>query len=138
MAPASTDKGSGNNNKGRGVINENPAPANANYKGVNNINSNNNSDKPNNIKGLKGTCFDNTLSVQQNITNISKRYNEILNKGNKKKLCHKNRWGRKINPDRTKRDKEGLGIKYTRLSLNFLAANCRSINNKQASVSIRE
>ena len=42
--------------------------------------------------------------------------------------------GGKINPDRTKRE-EGLGIKYTKLSLNFLGANCRSINNKQASVS---
>ena len=52
-----------------------------------------------------------------------------------KKPCSKNRWGRKINPDRTKRDKEGLGIKYTKLSLNFLGANCRSINNKQSSIS---
>ena len=87
MAPPSNDKGRGNN-KGRGVIKENPAPANADYKGVNNINSNNNSNKPNNKKGIKGACFDNTISVQQNITNMSKRYNEILNKGNKKKLCH--------------------------------------------------
>ena len=42
--------------------------------------------------------------------------------------------GSKINPARTKRDKEGLGIKYTKLSLNFLGANCRSINNKHACV----
>ena len=34
-----------------------------------------------------------------------------------------------------KRDTEGLGIKYTKLSLNFLGANCRSINTKQANVS---
>ena len=66
---------------------------------------------------------------------MSKSYDEILNKGSLKKPCSKNRWGRKINPDRTKWDKEGLGIKYTKLSLNFLGANCRSINNKQASVS---
>ena len=66
---------------------------------------------------------------------MSKRYNEILNKGNKPKSGLKNLKGRKINPDRIKRDKEGLGIKYTKLSLNFLGANCRSINNKQARVS---
>ena len=47
----------------------------------------------------------------------------------------KNRWGRKINPDRTKKDQEGLGIKYTKISLNFLGAKCRSINNKQSSIS---
>ena len=116
-------KGQGNT-KGRGVIKENPALINVSYKGINNINSNNNPNKPNSIKGIKWTCFDNTLSVEQNITNMRKRYNEILNKGNKNKSGIKNHWGRKMNPDRIKRDKEDLGIKYTKLSLNFLGANC--------------
>ena len=43
--------------------------------------------------------------------------------------------GEKIKPDRTKMDKEGLGIKYSKVSINFLGANCRSINNKQSSIS---
>ena len=107
LATAITDKGLGNA-KGRGVIKLNPA--NDNYMGKHNINSNNNSNKPNNIKGIKGNCFDNTLSVEQNLTNMSKRYNEILNKGNKPKSGLKNLKGRKINHDRIKRDKEGLGI----------------------------
>ena len=115
LAPAITDKGRGNT-KGSGVTKENHPPINVSYKGINNIHSNNNSIKPNSIKGIKGTCFDNTLSVEQNITNMSKRYNEIL-KGNKHNSGIKKRWGRKINPDKIKRDKEGLGIKYTKLSL---------------------
>ena len=69
------------------VIKENPA--NDNYKSKCNTNSNNNSNKPNNIKGIKGNCFDNTLSVEQNLSNLSKRYNEILNKGNKTKSVPK-------------------------------------------------
>ena len=61
-------------------------------------------------------------------------YDKIVNKGITLKTGSKNQWGRKIKPVRTKRDKEGLGIKYLKVSLNFLGANCRS-NNKKSSIS---
>ena len=105
LATAITYKGL-DNTKGRGAIKDNPA--NDNYKGKYNINSNNNSNKPNNIKSIKGNCFDNTLYVEQNLTNMSKRYNEILNQGNRPKSGLKNHKGRKIIPDEKKIDKEGL------------------------------
>ena len=95
--------------KGKGVIKENPAKAstknNANQKDGNNSNnsySTNNPYKLSDCKGRKGTYFDNNLTVQQNLTNMSKKYDEILSMGSIKKPCSKNRWGRKINPDRKK------------------------------------
>ena len=86
LATAITDKGLANA-KGMGVIDM--KPANDNYKGKCKTNSN----KLNNIKGINGKCFDNTLSVEQNLANLSKRYNEIFNKGNKPNQVRKNKRG---------------------------------------------
>ena len=66
--------------------------------------------------------------------NLSQRFNELTNKGKDPKQGDKTTNKKKLNCNRKRKDKEGLGIKYTKLSLNILGANCRSINNKQASI----
>ena len=63
-------------------------------------------------KGRKGAYFDNNLTVEQNITNMNKKYDEIKTKERTQKTGLKNQRGRRIKPAR---DKEGLGIKYSKV-----------------------
>ena len=86
--PTLTSKGPANVNtdniteyKGEGVIKENPALTPNNGNNSNNSHVTNKLHKLGDGKGRKGTYFDNNLMVQQNLTNMSKMYDEIVNKG---------------------------------------------------------
>ena len=62
---------------------------------------------------------------------MNKMYDEIKTKERTQKTGSKNRWGRKINPARNKRDKEGLGIKYSKVSTSLeLTAGASTIRSQ--------
>ena len=84
-----------NEHKGEGVIKENPALT-LNYG--NNSNNSHVTNKPYKLRdgmGLKGTYFVNNLTVQQNLTNMSKMYDKIKNRKVNKKQAQQTAGGEK-------------------------------------------
>ena len=83
LAAAIIDKGLDN-------VTKSNKPTHNNIKGKNNTN-------PHNNKNGNSNRFDNNLSVEQNLVNLSKRFNELINKGKDLKPGHKNIKESKLN-----------------------------------------
>ena len=73
-----------------------------------------------NLKGIKKRV-DNKLSVEENIRNLIKVFSELNNKGYNSN--HKTQTTKGKSCTRKRKNKDGLGIKYSKLSLNILGAN---------------
>ena len=65
---------------------------------------------------LKG----NKISIEENIRNLSKGFSELNNKGYKQNQGTKTIKGKRLT--RKRKDKDGLGIKYSKLSVNIFAS----------------
>ena len=81
-----------------------------------------------NSKGIKNRV-NNKLSVEENIRNLIKGFSELNNKDYN--FNHKTQTTKGKSFTRKDKDKDGLCIKYSKLSVNILEANCRSINDNK-------
>ena len=70
-----------------------------------------------NLKGIKNR-FNNKLSVEYYIINLNKGFSELNNKGYNSN--HKTQTTKGKIYTRNRKDKDGLGIKYSKLSLNII------------------
>ena len=83
-----------------------------------------------NIQTSQATILGLTTNYLESLKNLSKGFSKLNNKGNDPKQGTEPIKGKKLNTNRKRKDKDGLGIKYTRLYISWAPTVAASITSK--------